>query len=184
MQIPLDVTFRHMEPSAALDAAIREHVQKLEKICGDIIGCHVVVEAPHKHHRKGNLFHFRIDVTVPGKEIVVKRSPDGRHAHEDAYVALRDAFNSMRRQLEDYVRLRRGDVKFHEAAPHGRVSQLYPERDYGVIETPDGREVYFHRNSVLDNAFDKLKIGSALRFAEEAGEKGPQASSVRTLGKH
>lgn len=184
MQISLAVTFRHMEPSATLDTAIREHAKNLERFCDDIISCHVIVETPHKHHRKGNLFHIRIDAAIPGKEIVVKRSPDQHHAHEDPYVALRDAFKSMRQQLEDYMRVRRGDVKSHDLAPHGRVTQIHVEQDYVVIETPDGREIYFHRNSVLDDAFDRLKVGSALKFSEEAAEQGPQASSVRIISKH
>jgi ribosomal subunit interface protein len=184
MQIPVEITFRHMQPSPALDKEIRERVRKLEKFCGDIIRCRVVVEAPHKHHHKGNLFHFRIAVTVPDQELVVRRSPDEDHSREDAFVALRDAFDSMRRQLEDYVRLRRGKVKTHEATAHGRVTLLEPQQDYGKLETPDGREIYFHRNSIVDASFDDLTIGGELRFAEELGEKGPQATTVHVVGKH
>ena len=184
MQKPLEITFRHMEPSPALEAEVRERVEKLEKFCDDIIGCRVMFEEPHQHHHQGNLYHFRIDLTVPGKEIVVKRSPDDEHAHEDAFVALRDAFDAMRRQLEDYVRKRRGEVKTHEVPPHGRVIQLEPERDFGRLETPDGREIYFHRNSMIGADFDDLVLGTELRFVEESGEKGPQASSVFVVGKH
>lgn len=104
MQKPLEITFRHMEPSEALEAAIREKAKKLERFHAEIIGCSVVVETPHKHHHQGNLFHIRVDVTVPGKEIVVKRSPDEHHAHEDPYVAVRDAFDAVLRQLENYTR--------------------------------------------------------------------------------
>ncbi len=184
MQKPLEITFRHMEPSEALETTIREKAAKLERYCGEIIGCSVVVETPHKHHHQGNLFHFRIDVTVPGKEIVVKRSPDEHHAHEDPYVALRDAFDAMRRQLEDYTRERRGKVKHHEETPHGRVSELHPDRDFGRLMTPDGRDIYFHRNSVVTGKFEDLEIGTELRFDEEAGDEGPQASSVHIVGKH
>jgi ribosomal subunit interface protein len=183
MQKPLELTFRHMDPSPAMEDAIRERVDKLERFCGDIIGCSIVVEAPHKHHQQGNLFHLRIDVTVPGKEIVVKRSPDGHHAHEDPYVALRDAFDAVRRQLEDYSRERRGEVKHHEEAAHARVTELWPEMDYGRMLTPDGRDVYFHRNSIVNGSFDDLDIGTELRFEEEAGDEGPQASSAYIVGK-
>jgi len=161
-----------MTPSPALEAAIRERSEKLEKFCADMIGCHVIVETPHKHHHKGNLYDIRIVVTVPGQEIAVRHTPDAQHSHEDAFVAVRDAFDSMRRQLEDYVRLRRGKV------------YLEPELDYGKIETPDGREIYFHRNSVIDASFDDLVIGAEMRFVEEAGEKGPQATSAYVIGKH
>lgn len=184
MQKPLEVTFRNMDPSPALEKALRERAEKLEKFCDQIIGCRVIIEAPHKRHSKGNLIHLRIDVTVPGKEIVVRRSPDENHAHEDPYVAMRDAFDSVRRQLEDYNRKRQGKVKTHEESPHGRVSVLEPEQDYGRLETPDGRDIYFHRNSLVSAKFDDLEIGTELRFVEESGEDGPQASSVFVIGKH
>ncbi len=184
MRKPLQITFRHMDPSPALEAVVRERAEKLEKFCDQIIGCRVVVESPHKHHHKGNLHHLRIDVTVPDAEIVVVRSPDEHQAHEDPYVAVRDAFDSVRRQLEDYMRKRRGKVKLHEPAAHGRVTVLEPAQDYGTLETPDGREIYFHRNSLVKADFDDLAIGTELRFVEEAGEKGTQASSVFVIGKH
>jgi ribosomal subunit interface protein len=184
MHKPLEITFRHMDPSPGLEAVVRERAEKLEKFCDQIIGCRVVIESPHKHHHKGNLHHLRIDVTVPDAEIVVQRSPDDEHAHEDPYVAVRDAFDSMRRQLEDYTRKRRGKVKLHEQSAHGRVAVLEPAQDFGMLETPDGREIYFHRNSLVKADFDNLTIGTKLRFVEEAGEKGTQASSVFVIGKH
>jgi len=184
MQKPIEITFRHMNPSPALENEIRERAKRLEHYCPDMIGCKVVVEAPHRHHQQGNLFHFRIDTTVPGKEIVVQRSPDDQHAHEDPYVALRDAFDAMRRQLEDYSRKRRGKVKSHDEPLHGRVSLLVPDEDYGRLHTPDGREIYFHRHSLVTGNFDDLEVGTELRFVEEAGERGPQASSVYVVGKH
>ena len=167
-----------------MEAAVRERAESLETYCGDIIGCSVVFEAPHKHQHKGNLFHFRIDVTVPGKQIVVKRSPDDEQAHEDPFVALRDAFDAVRRQLQDYTRIRRGKVKTHETPPHGRVTVLQPGLDYGRLQTPDGREIYFHRNSIVNADFDDLELGTELRFSEEAGELGPKATSVFVVGKH
>ncbi|SFK87236.1 cold-shock protein [Methylocapsa palsarum] len=99
-------------------------------------------------------------------------------------VAIKDAFAAAQCQIEDVVREMRGQVKFHEPADYGRVSKFVAGDDYGFIETADGREVYFHRNSVLDNAFDRLTVGAEVRFVEEAGEKGPQASTVREVGKH
>ncbi len=184
MQLPLQITFRDMPPSEAMEAAIREKAAKLEQFFDHIMGCRVVVEAPHQHHRKGKLYRVRIDITVPGAELVVNRSPDDHHAHEDAYVAIRDAFDAARRQLDTRVARRRGDVKNHELPPHGRVLNLVPMEDYGMILTPDGREIYFHRNSVVNAEFDKLESGDEVRFAEELGEKGPQASSVQRVGKH
>lgn len=184
MQKPPEITFRKMDPSPALEADVRERIGKLEKFCDEIIGVSVAIEAPHKHSHKGNLYHLRVDVTVPGDEIVVQRTPDDEQAHQDPYVTVRDAFDAVRRQLEDYTRKRRGDVKRHEEPPHGRVTVLKPGEDYGRLETPDGRDIYFHRNSLVEGNFDDLEIGTELRFVEEAGDEGPQASSVYVVGKH
>ena len=115
MQIPLQIIFRDIEPSDAVTANIEEKAMKIEHFAENITSCRVTVEAPHKHHHKGGLFAITIDITLPGEEIVVNRSPDQDHAHEDVYVAIRDAFNAARRQLEDYARKRRGQVKQHES---------------------------------------------------------------------
>jgi len=184
MQLPLQVTFRHMETSEALLADIEEKAAKLDRFSDQIMACRVVVEAPHQHHHQGKLFHVSIDLTVPGGEIVASRSADEHHAHEDVYVAVRDAFSAVKRQLEDHVRKQKQKVKLHATPPHGKVLRLFPEEDYGIIGTADGREVYFHRNSVLHGQFDVLEVGSEVRFAEEAGDEGPQATSVALIGKH
>jgi len=121
---------------------------------------------------------------VPDEEIVVSREHDLHHSHADPYVAIRDAFDAARRQLEDYARRRRQHVKSHEVPPHGVVSRLEPSLDYGMITSNDGREIYFHRNSVVEGSFDQLTIGAEVRFDEEMGEQGPQASTVKRVGKH
>lgn len=182
MQLPLQVAFRNMEPSATVEAKIRERAEQLERIYPHIMSCRVVIEAHHKHHHQGNLYHARVDLKVPDAEIVASRDPGEHHAHEDVYVAVRDAFDAVRRRLEDYARRQRGHVKGHEVPPHGRIAELH--LDDGRIETADGRLVYFHRNSVIDAEFDKLAIGTEVRFVEEAGELGPQASTVHVVGKH
>ena len=115
MKNELSITYRDFESTPALEDAIRSRVEKLEHICDDIVSCHVILEEAHKHKHQGNLFSVHIDLTVPGKELAVTRSPDADHAHEDAYVAIRDAFESMRRQLTEYQQKRRGQVKRHDA---------------------------------------------------------------------
>ena len=126
MRIPLEVTFRHMEPSAAAEARIAEKVDKLEQLYSQLTRCHVIVEAPHEHHRQGKLFHVSIDLTVPGAELLVTRGHNHQsHAHEDVYVAIRDAFDAAKRRLEDYARQQRGDVK-HHASPQGDVRVQVP----------------------------------------------------------
>jgi ribosome-associated translation inhibitor RaiA/cold shock CspA family protein len=184
MQEELQITWRDMEASDALGAKIREQVQRLERFYDRIIACRVMVEQLHRHKHKGNLFNVRIDLSVPGREIVVTRDSGKDHAHEDPYVVVRDTFKAARRQLEDYVHRHRGDVKAHEPPPHGRIVELHPESDYGRLESSDGRLIYFHRNSVLNRDLDSLKVGTEVRFAEEMGDEGPQASSVSVLGKH
>src|SRR6516162_1133867 len=184
MQVPLQVSFRHMEHSEVIEALIREKVAKLDASPDHIMGCRVVVEPAGKHHEHGNLYEVRIDITVPGEEIVVTREPSEHTEYKDIQVAIRDAFDSARRRLEDYVRRRRGAVKALETAPHARVSRLFPDEDYGFLSTLDGREIYFHRHSVLHEGFDHLQIGTEVAFVEEEGKKGPQASTVRPVGRH
>ncbi len=182
MQLPLQVTFRNMDPSPAIEARIREKAAKLDRFYEHIMSCRVAVEAPHRQHQKGNLFHVRIDVTVPDKELVASREPDLNHAHEDVYVVIRDAFDAIVRQLEDYARLQQNKVKVHEVPPHGRVTELFEE--HGTIDSSDGRIVYFHRNSVINYPFEKLSVGMEVQFAEEQGDAGPQASTVKVLEHH
>jgi len=184
MLIPLQITFRNLDRSQAVEASVREHAEKLDKYYDRIMSCRVVIEEQHKHHQHGNHYHVSVDVTVPKAELVASREPDEHHAYTDVYVAIRDAFDTMRRQLEDYARKHDQRLKVHAPPPHGRIVELNPAEDYGRIETLDGRLVYFHRNSVLDADFDGLSIGAEVRFDEEAGERGPQASTVHVIGKH
>ena len=184
MQQPLQITFRNMDSSEALDAKVRSEVERLDMLCDKIIHCRVVVEADHKHKHKGNTYHVRVDLTVPGSELVASREPEEHQAHEDVYVAVRDAFNAIGRQLKAYVDRIRSDVKTHEVPSHGKVSELSIDEGFGRIEGSDGGDLYFHRNSVLNADFDKLEVGTEVRCVEEAGDEGPQASTVKVVGKH
>jgi cold shock CspA family protein/ribosome-associated translation inhibitor RaiA len=207
MKIPLQITFRQMPPSPAIEENIREKAAKLDDLHDGIMGCRVAVEAPHRHHHKGKAYVVRIDLTVPGGELVINREPKrlvakkangaeepggdfaelhepSKHAaHEDVYVAIRNAFNAAGRKLQNHARRRRGKVKVHEPQPVARIASLLPMEDHGFLLTPDGREVYFHRNSVLAPGFDRLEIGHEVHYAEELGDKGPQASTVRLASK-
>jgi ribosomal subunit interface protein len=111
MQLPLQITVRHMVHSAALDARIRESAGKLDEFYRGIVSCHVVVEEQGRHQHQGRWFNVRLAVHVPGHELIVNRDHD-----EDVYVALRDAFASLTRRLEDVARRQRGQVKTHESA--------------------------------------------------------------------
>jgi len=174
MQRPLKITSRDFALTEATEAEIREKSAALESFYEHISGCEVTVHAPAiKHHRKGGPFIVGIRLTLPGKELIADHQ-----AEEELSQAIREAFDAARRQLEDYAREQRGSVKSHEAAALGRVIRLEPGLGYGFLETADGREIYFHHHSVLDGAFAKLEIGDEVRFAEEEGEQGPQASTV------
>lgn len=201
MQLPMQISFHNMETSPAVETRIREEVAKLETFYARIMSCRVVVETPRHHLQRGKIFNIRIDLTVPGGEIVVDHEPTlhrtakqtalerTRKSHEiegpykDIYVAIRDAFKAARRRLQEYARKQNGIVKQHEPTPEGRISKLLPEENYGFLQTPEGDEIYFHRNSVLNDAFDQLEVGSVVTFAAEKGDKGPQASTVKLSGK-
>lgn len=107
------ITFRNMSVSEAVEIRIRERAEALDKFFPNIIACKVVVESTSRAHQKGKLYYLRVELTVPGKQIVSNRHPDAHHAHEDIYVAVRDAFDEARRQLEDYSHRLKGMVKHH-----------------------------------------------------------------------
>ena len=172
MILPLQITARNIELTEPIKADIHEKAEKLDQFYDRITSCRIVVEAIPKR----SLYNVHIDMTVPGKEIIIKREP-----HKDLYLAIRDSFNAAYRQLEDHSRLMRKDVKHHDAPPHAFISALFPDKGYGYLTTPEGREIYFHENSVINHDFKQLKTGMEVRFSEEMGEKGPQASSVRVI---
>jgi ribosomal subunit interface protein len=180
MQSPVQLTFRDIPPSPALSAHVEKRAAKLDTYFDRIVKCHVVVEAPHRHSKHGKRFHVRIDLHVPGKELVVSKNPED--AKEDAHAAIDDAFTDAERVLEEYSRAIHFDMKTHLKPPHGVVTKLFQDRGYGFIAAEDDREIYFHQNSVLGYRFDKLVVGTKVRFAEEDGDKGPQASTVHVVG--
>lgn len=201
MQLPMQITFRNMESSENVKDWIRSEAGKLETFYKPIMGCRIAVEVPHRHKRKGAAYGVRIDLTLPGKEIVIKRAPTLasrlRQVRETAIskeeeldgprknlrLAINQAFEAASRRLQDYARKQRREVKTHEPLPVARVERIFPDQGYGFIAAPDGHEIYFHEDSVLNGGFKKLKIGMVVNFAEEKGEKGPQASTVRIAGK-
>jgi cold shock CspA family protein/ribosome-associated translation inhibitor RaiA len=181
MQTQPQISFDDLPADDAVRDAALDHVAQLEKMSDRITGCHVVIAQPHRHHREGRLYSVRVDLVVPGGEIVVNRSHPLDHAHEDVYVALRDSFAAARRRLEDHVRHQRGAVKRHAPCGEGRVTQIFPLAGYGFIETPDGREIYFHRHALSADDFRLVDLGSRVHFTEEEGDDGPQAAHVEIV---
>lgn len=182
MKFPLQIQFRDMERSDFIFNNIWEHAEKIEHFFDHILSCSVVVSMPHQHQRRGKLFHIQIRLHLPGNDLFVTTAPEKNAAHEDVYVAIRDAFDTLKRRLEDQVRRRRGLVKNHNSKFYGKVVRIFPDDGCGFICTPDNRELYFHENSILNQKFEQLKVGDEVKFSEELGEKGPQVTSMSLVG--
>ena len=178
MKQPLQINFHGMDHSDAVEDAARKKAEHLERFASDIMTCRVVVDLLQKHKHQGRPFGVRIDLTVPGHELVVDRVEN-----EDVYVALRDAFDDMKRQLEDVVRQRRGDEKQHPRELHGEVVRLNGDEGFGFIRTPDGEEYYFGRDNLASGRFEQLEPGTAVQFIADVAAQGPQAKRV-SVGKH
>lgn len=178
MKSPLQITFRDMPHSEAIETAIREKAEKLESFHPDLMTCRVVVALTSKHKHQGHLYNLRLDATVPGHEFVVNRE-----RAQDVYVAIRDSFDDMRRQLEDAVRERRGEVKTHALPRHGEIVRLNAAEGYGFIRTADGSEFYFSAENVVDANLERLDVGTAVQFIEDMSGDTPQAKRV-SIGKH
>jgi cold shock CspA family protein len=183
---PLQVAFRNIDPSPSIETKVRAAARKLARFHSRITTCRVVVSAPEKQHHRERLFMVRISLAVPGGTIWINRGSHVKLAHTDVYVAIRDAFNAAVRRLEDFVRRQESKVKHHEPEPHGVVSMMNRDEGYGFIATAAGDEVYFHRTSVVDNAFKRLRNGTKVRFALGTRPRGRslQASTVHIAGKH
>ena len=179
MQTPLQVTFQNVPRSEALESRIRDDVAKLELFHPRITSCRVVVDEAQKHQAQGRQFRVHVEVRAPGHEQAVATL----HHHEDVYVAVRDAFDAVRRQLQEEVREARGDVKHHAEPRHGRVARLDPTSGFGFIETEEGEEIYFSRDNVVSPPFEHLVPGTEVQFLEEAAGEGVQAKRV-SAGKH
>lgn len=185
MQTQPEIDFQGMKATPAVEAAIARHVDQLEQRWGRITACRVVLKAPSAHHRTGGLYEVHVHLSLPdGREVNVGRTPTADERHADLTFAVDDAFKHARRQLQDEVRRAQGQVKQHQASEVGTVVRIDASGEFGFLETRDGQEIYFHRNSVLADDFSHLRVGSQVTYAEEMGDKGPQASTVKLVGKH
>jgi cold shock CspA family protein len=185
MQIPVEIDFQGESPPERVRQRIDEQVTRLEDFYGRITACRVVMKSPGQRHRTGGLFEVNVHLVLPdGREVAVERTPPEDERFSDPIFAVNDAFNRVRRRLQDQVRRIRGKVKTHEPEPIGTVKRIDESEGFGFLETGDGREIYFHRNSVLNDAFRRLEPGTRVAFSEEMGAKGPQASTVKIIGKH
>jgi cold shock CspA family protein/ribosome-associated translation inhibitor RaiA len=185
MQTPLEVDFQGMSGTPQIQQAVAKHVAQLEQRYGRVTSCRVALKGPGGHHQNGGLYEVTIRLALPnGREVNVDRTAQADERFADLTFAINDAFKRARRGLQEKVRRLQGLVKQHEGPPIGTITRLDPSGEFGFLESGDGHEVYFHRNSVLDDGFSRLAAGTRVTFAEEAGDKGPQASTVKLLGKH
>ncbi|AWV87863.1 HPF/RaiA family ribosome-associated protein [Bradymonas sediminis] len=184
MKTPLELSFTNLTPSEPLKERVYARVARLERFFQGIIACRVFIEISNKSPHNIQDYSVRIALTVPGQEIAVSANPrPNERGHRDAYVAIRDAFDTAERRLKDYsARLREArKTPTPTEEPVAVVTRLFPERGYGFLEDPGGREIYFHQNAVINQGFDKLNIGAGVQFDEGSGLDGPQATRVRTI---
>jgi cold shock CspA family protein len=185
METPLQIDVQGMTASADVRDAIDRHVRQLEDRFGRVTAGRVILKGPSGRHHTGGLFEINIHLALPDRrEVNVGHTRQDDERYADLNFAINRTFKRARRQLRDKVRRLEGKVKLHEGAPIGTVKELDPVGGFGFIESSDGREIYFHRNSVLNDEFPDLTVNARVAYAEEAGEKGPQASTVRLLKKH
>lgn len=186
MKLPLEITFRGIRKTENLENFIRKKAAKLDQICDDLMSCRVAVERTQKHQRSGSPYRVRIQMRVPpGHELVAKKETGQSELQDPLTKVLSETFESAYMQLRRQVEKRRGHIKApSEEKAMGIVVKLFREQGYGFLKTIDtGKDVYFHRNSVIENGYDRLEMGTAVRFVEVPGEEGPQASTVAIVDK-
>lgn len=185
MEVPVQIDFQGTEVSDALRAHVQERMDELEQRFGRIIAGRVAIKAPGHRHRTGGNFAVRVHLTLPnGRHVDVDRTPDADERHSEPLFAVDDAFNRARRQLQDEVRRMQGAVKVHDGPPVATIARLDPSGEFGFLKVQDGDEIYFHHNALVNARMNDLRVGTRVTFAEAIGDKGPQASTVRLLGKH
>lgn len=185
MQTQVEIDFQDMAATPDVQDTVVRHLQEFEDRFGRITAGRVILKGPGGHHRTGGLFDINIRLALPeGREVHVGHTRQDDERYADLDFAINNAFKRARRQLQDQVRKLQGAVKVHTGQPIGTVAKLDPLGEFGFIKAADGREIYFHRNSVLNNEFPRLSLNARVSYAEEEGDKGPQASTVRLLKKH
>jgi cold shock CspA family protein/ribosome-associated translation inhibitor RaiA len=184
MKIKPEITYRHLEKTTAIQSLVEEKITKLEQFCDYMNSCHVVIEKDNDRPSSGSPYRVSIDITIPhGRELAVVKSPDRGKQYPSLETVIRDAFEAARRQLIDLTTEQKGERKLHPEQQVGAiVTKLFIEQGYGFLqEISTGKEIYFHCNSVTNNDFERLKVGSGVRYKETMGEMGPQATTVQIL---
>lgn len=188
MRKPLEITYRNVTKSDAIEDLITEKAAKLDRLHDSIISCRVSVEQPQEYQRSGSQYRVRIDLRLPpNKELVTRRESGQGEMHEGLRKIITAAFQAMERQLKKAKGKQENHTKTNPAQANaeetGLVVRIFPDGGYGFIKTLNGREIYFHQNSVIHNDFDRLEIGTGVRLVQTEGDKGPQASTVQIVDK-
>lgn len=168
--------------SPSIASAVESHLESLEKTNNQLMSCHVVISKPHRKQQHGNTYQVKVRLHMAGKQIIIDKDPGKNHAHEDVYVAIRDAFLAAKRKVEEFSRIREGRVKERVRPMHAKVLRIIPGDECGFLISEDRREIYFHKNALINEHFDNLKVGQEVRFSEMMGENGPQITSMEIVG--
>ncbi|MDX2099915.1 MAG: HPF/RaiA family ribosome-associated protein [Leptolyngbyaceae cyanobacterium bins.59] len=188
MKVPPEITYRDIERSAAIDTLIQEKLAKLERLCDYISSCHIAVEKINDRPKSGSPFRVRLDITIPpSHEIVAEGNPTNQNQHGGLDTIVRDAFSKAERQIKELTSRQREHEKSQDHSQSDEttalVVRIFKESDYGFLKTLSGEEVYFHRNSVIHDDFDRLEVGTGVRFESVIGEQGPRATTVQIVDK-
>ncbi len=185
MQTPLHIRYGNLTDTQKreLEDIIRAEIDHLETVTDEVTSCDVAIERPNENLASGSPWRVRVKIShPPHQELVAKHEAGHGDAAEPLGAIIRGVFEALRRQLDRALAKMRDDVKHHEE-PVALVTKLFDEADYGFLRTPDGREVYFHKNAVVHDGFDRLTVGTEVRFVETDGNEGPQASTVQIIDK-
>lgn len=188
MKVPVEITYRDVEKTTAIDSLVHEKIAKLERVCDYISSCRIAIEHTQTRPRSGSPFRVRIDMTVPpSHELVADSHPSEQNQYVELDTVIRDAFSRAERQLKDLKqqqlesdRARNQNVQQDNIA---LVVRLFREDGYGFLKDLSDEEIYFHRNSVLHDDFDRVEVGTAVRFVAEEGNQGLQATTVQIVDK-
>jgi cold shock CspA family protein len=177
--IPLQITFRGLDPSQAVETAIRRRVVRLEQFGPQITRLQVTVHMPQQHRHRGNYYAIRIDITTPTGELHVTGDPSLEGAQKDFQSVLGNAFDAATRELESAAQRGPGGAQL----PRGRVTRIFPEQSYGFLTSAEGEDVYFNQDSLQGASFAQLSVGSEVTFTinPEDADQGARAASVCLL---
>jgi ribosomal subunit interface protein len=188
MTVGLEVTYRDVEKTETTERLIREKVDKLERLCDYISNISIVLEKAHERPKSGSPFRVRIDLTMPPSHALVASSnAEGSTRYIRIESSIRDAFQKMERQLKEITSRQRDEEHTSGSAAQDTMAlvvRLFASEGYGFLkDVDDAEEIYFHRNSVAHGDFDRLQVGTGVRYTAVEGEQGLQASTVQIVDK-